>query len=461
MPFSVPMDSWKQHVRTAVTEIEAKFPASSCGTYPGHDPALNRAADFMIPNFLTATGIDLGDRMAKYLQANAKRLNVWYIIWRGRTWSRTRPAAGWQPYYARNAVRADGSPDHSKRHTNHVHVSFYDVDTPDPVKHLPPYLVNPAKVETTLVGNNLRGEKDVERPPLFRITTGVTLRDGWLITEAGYSYNLAYLIPEADYKAAQKAAKPKPVTCRVATLNVLSVAAEKPGDLPFTERLDRLVTAIRSSRATVILAQECNADRAADIQGALGADWVWSRVHARTILVDTRTWDMGAERKRTLPTPHSKSDKSWPLVELKHKQSGETIWAASVHMTSTSAYAAVATKEQIEEERRLQAVALTEALKPYRWIVLGGDFNSASLNEGRPKRVLSDAGWSLLTQHPKFASADVDSFTNTAPGGQQIDEVATKAGLTILSGEIVDTAGGSDHQLMVAELQVVPRKAST
>jgi hypothetical protein len=253
--------------------------------------------------------------------------------------------------------------------------------------------------------------------------------------------------------------KPMPLTkIRVATFNVLSDAAGRAGrEGSFASRLDRIITAIKASRATVLLLQECNADRAADIQGRLGADWVWSRAGSRVVMVNQTLWAMGDQRVRTLPTPHSKTDKTWPLVQLTHRKAGDIIWAASVHLSSTSPYLKVATTDQMAQERKLQAEALVEQLKDYRWVVGGGDHNSASLTAGRPKAVLQAAGFQLLTRDVDFDSADVDSFPNTTPGGQQIDDIWCKSGLTITDGQIIPAAGGSDHHLMVAELTVSRR----
>jgi hypothetical protein len=72
------------------------------------------AIDVIIPEWDTAAGQALGDRIAKFAMANAKRFGLEYLIWQ-QTY---RPAKG-KPH------RMDdlGSPD--ANHYTHVHISTY------------------------------------------------------------------------------------------------------------------------------------------------------------------------------------------------------------------------------------------------------------------------------------------------------------------------------------------------
>lgn len=247
-----------------------------------------------------------------------------------------------------------------------------------------------------------------------------------------------------------------PTRIRVATYNVLSDAAGiAGGEGSFASRIDRIIDALRASKASILLLQECNADRAADIQGRLGAGWVWSRANSRVVMVDKTVWKMGDERVRSMPTPYSKGNKDWPLVQLTHKN-GDVIWAASVHFSSTSPYKKIATSAQMSEERKRQAESVIADLQDYHWVVGGGDHNSSSFSAGKPKAVLLAAGYQLLTKDKTFDSANVDSFPNSTPGGQQIDEIWCKGGLDITDGAIISSKG-SDHNLMVAELTIDKR----
>jgi hypothetical protein len=69
------------------------------------DHALGLALDFMCD-------IPTGDKLATYVQANASRLSVTYIIHNRRIWNISRQSEGWRVYTGRNP------------HTDHVHVSF-------------------------------------------------------------------------------------------------------------------------------------------------------------------------------------------------------------------------------------------------------------------------------------------------------------------------------------------------
>lgn len=119
MAISVPMSDWKPHVQTAVLDFNHAYPNLSWGTYPGHDPSMSLATDGMVPGWNTKKGNALGWKAAKWIWANRKKWNIWYIIFDGKIISETRPSAGWIHYF--NA----SNPNPSKSHKNHVHVSFY------------------------------------------------------------------------------------------------------------------------------------------------------------------------------------------------------------------------------------------------------------------------------------------------------------------------------------------------
>lgn len=95
-------------------DVGPKFGFSDIGTYPGHDPSETRALDFMTKSK------SQGDSAAAYMRANAKRLNIMYLIWWKRIWSVARNGEGW-----RNYTRYGNSTDPSQQHYNHVHASTY------------------------------------------------------------------------------------------------------------------------------------------------------------------------------------------------------------------------------------------------------------------------------------------------------------------------------------------------
>jgi len=115
----VKLTDWLPYPRGVVVELDQLFPGFSWGTYPGHDPHENRAADAMVPNWSTAAGNRKGWELARWIWENRYRYNAWYVIFDGKIISQTDPGKGWAPYFARN------DPNPSKSHKNHVHFGVY------------------------------------------------------------------------------------------------------------------------------------------------------------------------------------------------------------------------------------------------------------------------------------------------------------------------------------------------
>lgn len=103
--------------RQAARVAGLKLGASSVGTYPGHQPSMNKAWDFM------ATG-STGQRIADHLSKHRKKYGISYLIWNRmmmRDYAKGGiPAGSWAPYFD------GGSSNPNRAHTNHVHASFYD-----------------------------------------------------------------------------------------------------------------------------------------------------------------------------------------------------------------------------------------------------------------------------------------------------------------------------------------------
>lgn len=77
----------------------------------GHPAGL--AADFMVP--LTTAGEQQGTALAEYARAHAAELDIDYIIWHQRIWSRARASEGWRD------MKDRGSP--TENHQDHVHIN--------------------------------------------------------------------------------------------------------------------------------------------------------------------------------------------------------------------------------------------------------------------------------------------------------------------------------------------------
>jgi hypothetical protein len=87
------------------------------GHVSGSDHYTGRAIDVMLTP-LGRENTELGWRIALYLQSNAQRLGITYMIWQGRIWSVARAAEGWRPYR-----HPSGSVSPTLQHLDHVHVS--------------------------------------------------------------------------------------------------------------------------------------------------------------------------------------------------------------------------------------------------------------------------------------------------------------------------------------------------
>jgi hypothetical protein len=86
------------------------------GSVQGSDHPYGRAIDVMVA-YPGRTGRDLGWRIARWAVANADRLDVKYVIFNGRIWTRSR---GWHGY------RHPSDPcncNPTLRHDDHVHIS--------------------------------------------------------------------------------------------------------------------------------------------------------------------------------------------------------------------------------------------------------------------------------------------------------------------------------------------------
>lgn len=92
--------------------------SNSSSTCSFSDHCAGLAVDFMVPNWSSSSGRELGWRIARWVQANHKALRVKYIIWDAKKWN---PATSdqWRPY-----VHPYGNSNPTLAHKDHVHVSF-------------------------------------------------------------------------------------------------------------------------------------------------------------------------------------------------------------------------------------------------------------------------------------------------------------------------------------------------
>ena len=93
---------------------------------PWSDHPKGRACDYTMGRIGTYAGPDdvrRGWVLAAWLRANAVPLQVNYVIWQGRIWSRAHDAEGWRPYTGGGHYPTSGP---TNGHYDHVHVSTVD-----------------------------------------------------------------------------------------------------------------------------------------------------------------------------------------------------------------------------------------------------------------------------------------------------------------------------------------------
>ena len=98
--------------------------ATNAGEHP-----LYRAIDIMIPNYESAEGVALGNQISEWVKANAKPMNVMYVVWRKKIWNVARDGEGWRQCGTPAAGCYSGN-DPSAAHLNHVHVSVNEGEPP-------------------------------------------------------------------------------------------------------------------------------------------------------------------------------------------------------------------------------------------------------------------------------------------------------------------------------------------
>jgi hypothetical protein len=114
---------------TLIHQVEQRFGHLPGGCWsarsgdPYSDHPTGKACDYTFGRIGTYPGPDdvqRGWTLATWLRANAIPLQVNYVIWQGRIWSRTHDAEGWRAYTGGGHYSASGP---TNGHYDHVHVS--------------------------------------------------------------------------------------------------------------------------------------------------------------------------------------------------------------------------------------------------------------------------------------------------------------------------------------------------
>lgn len=112
-----------------LTQVDAAFGPlpvacwSARGGDPYSDHPKGRACDYTIGRIGTYPAPDdvaRGWQLAHWLQTHASTLNIDYLIWQGRIWSRHRAGEGWRPYTGGRHFPSTGP---TFGHHDHIHVS--------------------------------------------------------------------------------------------------------------------------------------------------------------------------------------------------------------------------------------------------------------------------------------------------------------------------------------------------
>jgi len=127
-PQRIGPDGLTPRTRAAMFEIKDRFGVRNIGGFcpggcsTGHisksDHYTGHAIDVMLLP-INSRSRAMGDRIANYLVANHRRLNVKYIVWNERIWSPQRRSEGWRRY--RHPSGDTTNP--TLAHRDHVHLS--------------------------------------------------------------------------------------------------------------------------------------------------------------------------------------------------------------------------------------------------------------------------------------------------------------------------------------------------
>jgi hypothetical protein len=104
----------KPWVSAAAEEVGQRFKLKDIGGYRAKGSVKTSDHPKGLALDLMTSDKNKGDAISSYLQANAKRLGITYVIWDRRSWNAGDPPTKWKAYNG-------PSP-----HTDHVHVSFDD-----------------------------------------------------------------------------------------------------------------------------------------------------------------------------------------------------------------------------------------------------------------------------------------------------------------------------------------------
>jgi hypothetical protein len=344
-----------------------------------------------------------------------------------------------------------------------------------PPPRLPTYYVDPEKVSTVLLGH--RGDDTPkERPPGFAITTGevIVKDDGrqWLVTDAGWAYDLAYLTTVEPSPPTKPTTEPVPEPAlRVAFWNTRRSSYEAdhgtPRDWEHRDDLARdFLRALPGGIPDALLTCETTKDQTVDITKFTGLYGVGNGIggHPKDVSGDNTAVFFSAEdldrlnvvtvNTGTTSDPHER--RFLTAVQVKVKATGATLWLAATHLNRGNTQHEKAREiKYLLREAKAAGVDLTR-------LVLGLDLNDPVLapemgvREGARSFDLVDIR-ELLTDK-QFRGDSWDTFTGWTPEvektGRHIDAILIGSAIKVSRGEIVPVKNGaSDHHLLLCSIE--------
>lgn len=115
--YSQGLSGLRPNAQNIVSLVRARYPQIETIYGVRRDPLPDhpsgRAVDLMIPNWRSNTA--LGWQIANYMRANARSLNIEYVIYQQRIWHISRSSAGWRYMADRGGNTAN--------HMDHIHIT--------------------------------------------------------------------------------------------------------------------------------------------------------------------------------------------------------------------------------------------------------------------------------------------------------------------------------------------------
>ena len=134
-------------------------------------------------------------------------------------------------------------------------------------------------------------------------------------------------------------------------------------------------------------------------------------------------------------------DRAASRWKVRNIATGLTFWVGGTHFRANDTDGKSRAKERAQEA----AFMVAEMAKVKKELALfAGDFNSATYSSGYPRDIFKKGGWLGLKDRGSVTRGDYDSHGG-GRSGKWIDDIMTKAPLTLSGSALVDVGSLSDH----------------